>query len=353
MDNRKLLLDNIIEIKLDNNNISILSLKLEYTINKYSAKKNSIWNIILNDKHLSKKDKYIIKYKCLNCSSLHSIGTTQFIRKINNCSFNCYLCRNNNIKNDDNHKDINNPIFLREKSILLFNEYDDDFKDNYFSFHLTESDYNRISKNIISFHNNNLNDINNYEYWSIIKVQNQMRFSSIMYDKKNNSLFKAHQPILRCDNCNLNWRAKSLEKFKNCVKILCHDCSLVNKIFNLKSYHNCNNEKILYQSKLELKFIKWCNENKIVVYNGPKISYIFENKERIYKVNFKINDILIDIKDNHILHKNDIKSGKWNAKELAINNLILSKEYSNYFLINPYNWLINLNKLLNLYRPIY
>jgi len=364
MDNRQLLLDNIIEIKLNDDNVDILSLKLEYSMNKYSAKKNNIWHLLLNDKPLAKKDKYIIKYKCINCSSVHSIGSTQLIRKINKCSINCYLCKNSNDEKRYNHslfmmnkfhrnkinvkKDIDNintPIYLKENSLMLFNEYDDDFKENYFSFHLTDSDYNRISKNIISFHNNNLNDIDNYEYWAIIKVANQMRFSSFIYDKKNNSLFKAHQPILKCDNCNSIWRAKTLEKFKNNIKILCHDCSLVNKIFNLKAYNNCNNEKILYQSKLELKFIKWCNENKIIVYNGPKVPYSFENKNRIYKVDFQINDILIEIKDNHIWHKNDIKSGKWNAKEMAVKNLILSKKYSNYFLINPHNWLINLNKL--------
>ena len=344
MDNRKLLLDNIIEIKLDDNNIDILSINLEYSLNKYSAKKNNIWHIILNNKHLSKKDKFIIKYKCINCSSLHSIGTTQFIRKINKCSFNCYLCRNNNIKNND--ENINNPILLREKSILLFNEYDDDFKANYFSFHLTDLDYNRILKNIIGFHNNNLNDINNYEYCPIIKLTNQIGFSSFIYDKINNNLFKAYQPILKCDNCKSHWRATSLEKFKNCFKILCNDCFLYNKIINLKSYNNCTNEKILYQSKLELKFIKWCNENKIIVHNGPNISYMYDNENKIYKINFIINNILICIKDNKSCTKNDIKSGKWNAIEIAINNLILSKKYSNYFLINPYNWLINLNKLL-------
>ena len=63
MDNRQLLLDNIIEIKLNDDNVDILSLKLEYSMNKYSAKKNNIWHLLLNDKPLAKKDKYIIKYK--------------------------------------------------------------------------------------------------------------------------------------------------------------------------------------------------------------------------------------------------------------------------------------------------
>jgi hypothetical protein len=366
MENRKIIIDNIINITLNNINIEISSLDLEYSLNKYSAKKNNIWHIIFNNKHLSKKDKFIITYKCITCSSIHSIGTTQFIRKINKCSINCYFCRNKNEEKRNYHSDfmknnfkekiaenklikeninIKDPINIRDISINLFNEYDNDFKENYFKFHLTDLDYQRISKNIISFHNTNLSDVNNYEYWSIIKINNQMNFTSMVYDKINNILFKAHQPILKCDNCSLHWRAKSLEKFKNSIKILCKDCSLVNNTFKLRVYHNCNNEQILYESKLELKFIKWCNDNKIIVYNGPKIPYIFENIERSYRIDFRINNNLIEIKDNHIWHKNDIKSGKWTAKELAVNNLLQNEEYKNYFFINPFNWLIQLNKI--------
>ena len=38
----------------------------------------------------------------------------------------------------------------KDESELLFDEYDDDFKNTYYSYHLTNEDYKRISKNIIS-----------------------------------------------------------------------------------------------------------------------------------------------------------------------------------------------------------
>jgi len=364
MENRKLIIDNIINITLNNSEISISSLQLEYSLNKYSALKNEIWHILLNNNNLTKKDKYVITYKCVTCESIHSIGTTQFLRKINKCSMNCYLCRNTNLEkrnlhsifmknnykqkvadNKNEKNDINNTIYIKENSITLFNECDDNFKENYFKYHLTDLYYIRLSKNIISYHNNNLNDIINYEYCPIIKTNNQMNFTSMIYDKKNDTLFKAHQPILKCDNCLLTWRASSLEKYKNNIKILCKDCGLVNNTFKLRIYHNCNNNQILYQSKLELKFIKWCNENKIIVYNGPKISYSFDNKLYTYRVDFMINNYLIEIKDNHIWHKNDIKSGKWQAKELAVNILVKNGEYKDFLFITPLNWLIQINKI--------
>jgi hypothetical protein len=172
-----------------------------------------------------------------------------------------------------------------------------------------------------------------------------MIYSSVLYDKNQDIIFKGHQPILKCDVCNQTWRAKSLEKFKNDIKILCKECSLVNKIFNIRKTTNCNNDIILYQSNLELKFINWCNDNNIIVINGPKIPYSFENKDRIYKVDFQIKDVLIEIKDEHIWHKNDIKSGKWQAKEKAIFKLIEKEKYKDYYLIKPNNWNEYLNKI--------
>ena len=60
MDERLKILNNIIEIRKDNIPIEIKNIKLEFSCNKYSSKKNSIYHITLNDKHLSKKDTFNI-----------------------------------------------------------------------------------------------------------------------------------------------------------------------------------------------------------------------------------------------------------------------------------------------------
>jgi hypothetical protein len=349
MDERLKILNNIVEITKDNIPIEIKNIKLEFSCNKYSSKKNSIYHITLNDKHLSKKDTLNIKYKCVTCDTNHIVGTTQFLRKINKCSYRCSLCVN---------KDYQNPLViqkslieLKEDSNKLFDEYDDDFKNTYYSYHLTDDDYKRISKNIISLQNGKYK-IEDLEYWSVFKTNNQMLFSSVFYDKANNLIIKANQPILRCDNCNNEWRAKTLEKYKNCHKILCSSCTLCNKTFKIRTTKNCVNDIILYQSKLELKFINWCNNNSIIVNNGPAISYTFLDIERKYKVDFKINDLLIEIKDNHIWYKNDIKSGKHDAKLESVKREIANGNYKEYYLITPDVWVntlktikTNLNKI--------
>lgn len=360
MEERLKILNNILEISdsTDNTPIEINKIDLEFSSNKYSSKKNSIYHLSLNGKHLSKRDKLNIKYKCITCENIHIVGTTQFIRKVNKCSYRCNLCCNKDINKRLNHsyyflsKDIqtNNDkkqlslVELREESVRTFEEFDEDFKNNYWSCHLTDDDYKRISKNTISIHNGKYK-IEDLEYWSVFKTNNQMLFSSIFYDKKNNIVLRANQPVLQCDNCNNTWRAKKLESFKNCHKIMCSSCTLCNKTYKIRTTKNCVNDIILYQSKLELKFIHWCNNNAIVVNNGPVLPYYFENKERKYRVDFKIKDLLIEIKDNHHWFQNDIKSGKHNAKIEAVNDAIKKGEYKEYYLITPDVWNNTLKKI--------
>lgn len=368
MEARNQIISKITNIYDENHNeIKIENIKLEFTKSKYSSTKENLWHIILNSLALSRKNKYYIKYSCVTCDANHLVGTIQFLRKINKCSYCCYLCRNLEINKRKNHSEFlkNNKYPKNEEDLAkelvekleetklniierkneLFNDMDDDFKTKYFLFHLTNDDYNRISKNIISFQNGKYTDLNSIKYIPVSKCGNQMQYTSIMYDSKNDILFKAHQPIMKCDNCNNNWRAKSLEQFKNTIKIMCNECLLVNKTFKIRVTKNINNEQILYQSKLELKFINWCNDNNIIVKNGPKVKYNFGDKDRIYKVDFQINKTLIEIKDDHIWHKNDLLSGKWKAKETGVYKLIENKEYDEYFIIKPNNWMNKLNYL--------
>ena len=252
---------------------------------------------------LRKSSEYIVTYICSVCAVETSVGTTQILRKIRNCILpKCLCCSEITTLSDKKEKEE-----MHQQSILEFEEkYNELFKKSYYLSHLTEDDFERIRKNIISFGNGKYTDLDNYDFWSIYKVNNQMRFSSVIYDKITKNIFKADQPIIKCDNCSKSWRCKSLEKFKNDYKLLCPECKLCNRTFKMNSTKNINNEIIIYQSKLEFKFINWCNHNNFVVTNGSNISH----------VDFQINDILIDI-----WYKNKVQRG-----------------LENYFFITPQNW---------------
>lgn len=296
---REKILDYIVKIqnKETKENVPIITKKLLY--------KDGIYHLEINNIKIRKTSEYLVNYICSGCEVETSVGTTQFLRKIRNGVLpKCLGCLSI-------IQPMQTPLQKKEihqQSIQEFEEnYNGFLRNAYFLSHLTEEDFERIRNNIISFGNGKYTDLDNYEFWSIYKVNNQMRFSSVIYDKKNNCIFKADQPIIKCDNCSNSWRCKSLEKFKNDYKLICPECKLCNRTFKIYTITNINNENIMYQSKLELKFIRWCNNNNILVKNG------------LGKVDFQINDYLIEIK-GLIWHKEDYKPQK------------------NYFFITPQNW---------------
>jgi hypothetical protein len=334
------------ENKID---IPIIKKELKFEASKYSSTKDQIYHIIINDIKLKKNSDYLVSYKCLLCGLENTVSTTQFLRKIRNCKKGCYSCCNisSYIKPIVTKQPvvIKQPIITKktfiekhDDSINLFHTFPDQYKNSYLLSHLTEEDYNRISRNLISLCNGKLTDFNSYEFWSIYKVNNQMNFSSVMYDKVNNIIFRVDQPILRCDNCGNNWRCKSLNIFKNAYKILCSTCKLSNKTFKIRNTKNINGDIIIYQSKLELKFIEWCKNNNIVLHNGPNIEYSINEKIHKYRVDFMINNILIEIKDFHIWHKIQVENGVWQKKEDAANKYIKDNGLHTYMFITPKNW---------------
>ena len=67
---------------------------------------------------------------------------------------------------------------------------------------------------------------------------NKLQFEAILYDKVNNIIFKPHQPIIKCDNCEENWKISSLKLIKNKVNIICDKCQINNRIIKLKTCKN-------------------------------------------------------------------------------------------------------------------
>lgn len=356
-------LEHIIDV-YDATKSSVLPCPIEIVneVNKYSAIKTPFRKLKVGDILLNKHSKYFVKYKCCNCNNDSVVGITQFIRKLNKDIVECNVCKNSNVDKRFNHSHVMksgiqkcqkpklksmNINDLINKAQVDFDKLSYDEQCQYYDFHLTSNDYERIKPKILSFGNGKYNNISNYTYIPVYPSFNQMKFTSVLYDNNNNMVFKAYQPIFKCDTCEMTWRAKSIEGQKNNLKVICNTCKLCRKIFKIRKTWNVHGESITYQSKLELKFIQWAKDNAIVVNNGPLIQYIHNNKHRTYRVDFMIKDIgiLIEIKDNHIWHQQQIENGIWKAKISAVNTLIDQGKYTQFMLITPKNWHL-LNSLL-------
>lgn len=348
---QKAVLDSITKIrnKHTNEEIPIITKQIVFETAKYSSKKIPIWHICINDIKMRKTSDWVVQYLCSECNRTNEICTTQFLRKLRKGSNKCNFCAIAVLNSKPNHNQSNpnkpktNEVKLTPKEFKIQSEidfscYPDEYRNSYFIRHLTEEDFKRICPKIMSICNGKYTDIEQFEFWPIYKVYNQMAFSSVLYDKINDTIIKANQPMLKCDNCDIIWRAKSLEAYKNHYKIYCKECNLCNRIFKIRPVQNILGEKIMYQSKLEKKFVDWCNLNNLVIRNGPKISYDFENNKKIYKTDFMVGSYLIEIKDFHCWHKEQVKSGKWYAKEQAAKEYVKLNGLIKFIMITPQNW---------------
>lgn len=368
MDIKKFLVESISVVRNteEGKEIKIESKSLENSIAKYSAKKEPMWRLIINSSAVTRKTPYAITYNCYTCKKANTVSSIQFLRKLNGNGERCKICVNLEKTKRQNQSEFltaNNPKKLSkvepqpeiakkstreiiQESYERFRLTEVSFQHSYFSYHLTPEEYNAIAEKIESFQGGTMPNSKNIKYLPHIITNNQMKFTPMLHDTLNDRILKLGQPIIICEICETRWKGKFIEKQKNKVKTMCKNCSFCRKTFKIRRTLNICNEILLYQSKLELKFIEWCKENGIKVENGPKVPYLFE-KKRTYRVDFEIPCIkaIIEIKDNHIWHKKQVESGKWKAKLEGVQKYIDSNEDYKYLFITPENWNENIKSI--------
>lgn len=349
-------IDNLI-----NNITCIIDKKTENVINynkiscekipcKYSNTKIPIFKLQIDDKLVNRNNSYRVKYLCINCDKENYVNLNNITRKINKNIINC-----NNCKNNEPIKRLNQSMFMLNKpknyvksvkqkptniemiriSENEFQSMDTDFQHNYFRKHMTYDEFTYIKSKIMSIQNNKFCDLTHFTYYPYIKIFNQTKFNPYLYDTINDNFEKINYIKFKCDNCDAFFINRDLYIQKNKFKILCKDCNFTNNLFKIRNTTNIINKKITYQSKLELKFINYCNKNKIIVEDGHKINYVYNNKNRRYIVDFFLPQLntLIEIKDHHCWHKKNKINGIWYVKVDAVLKLVNEKKYSDFMVI--------------------
>jgi hypothetical protein len=318
---------------ITNTELNIDDVTISSVMNKYSNTGIPVWRFFNNGVPITRNNKYKAETKCFNCgkssiSALNNIG-----RKLNKNIRKCVHCTNSDIERiskqkqslidgsvSREEKNVDIPTFIKDNERNFYN-FDSDYTDNYFKRHLTSEEFERIRGYMIDYQNGTKN-INDITYCPIVKVSNQTIFCPKFYDKVTNTLEKCIYIKYKCQNCSLEFINRDLNIQKNKWKIICQECNLTNNLFKIRTYKNCSGDTILYQSKFELKFIRFCNDHKIVVKNGPKISYVWNGRPHTYRIDFYIPKLklLVEIKDNHCWHKDNISSGKWASKLNGVND---------------------------------
>jgi DNA-directed RNA polymerase subunit RPC12/RpoP len=367
-DKIKTLVEHIILIE-DKSGIKINYRKIDVkkVSNKYSNTKIPIYKFEIDDKLISRNNSLQVSYKCLECQRINKVALNNIVRKMNKSIWKCRICKeededkrkthskflkDNNPQTTDYRKPIPIKKTLREIIDVSFQEFDEmdfDYIDKYFTKHLTKEEFDYIKPHIISIQNDKFKkeELDTFEYLPALKCNNQTLFTPMFYDHSRDGFEKPIYLKYKCQKCQNDFVNRDLWIQKNRIKILCKECSFCNETFRIRGDKNILNQRITYQSKLELKFIKFCAEKNIIVVDGQKLNYNWNGKNRKYIVDYYLPDLkmLIELKDDHIWHKKQVENGVWKAKMEAVEKYNLENN-TQYLLIFPKNYQSSLDNIL-------
>lgn len=323
---------------------------------KYSSHKYETPSLFIDDEFIKPRVTKV-KYLC-DCGEIRNILVVKFLKKdglfCNKCKemVDCKRMKQSEYMKDTfknngrvvkkyREKIIEKKLTLNEiieNSLIEFNNETDEYKESFYSNHVTNEEFVNKNDSIISINNVMIQDL---IFIPIYRLYNSHKYCQKIYDKVNDRILSFKNITYICKCCGDIFESSTsrlpANKIKN-HKILCSDCALSNKTFKMRNILNINGDKITYQSKPELDLINYCNINNIIIENGPKVKFMFNDKERTYKIDFMIRDlnILIEIKDNHIWHKKQVESGRWKLKENSAKDYCI-KNNMKYHLIFPEN----------------
>lgn len=291
--------------------------KIELAIAKYSQTKKPSNNLFIDG--VPRRNKYYkISYKCERCGNVSVILLCKYLKKDNLCCCHCRETKEKREWHGEVLKMIHSGVKYEPRTKIKHQTYDfenesESFKNEYYKKFLTEDEFDKIKKYIYSV-NNIVIEGKDVKFLPHEKAFNGMKYRQmILIDNQYISFQKIKLKCAYCGNIFSVTRKLKERLLKN--NFDCFDCYLNNKTFKKVRIR----ENLSYQGKEELNFIRKCDENGIKIVNGPRVKYFFNNKERTYIIDFELPDLhkLIEIKDNHIWHKKQIESGKWEAKEKA------------------------------------
>lgn len=343
--------------KKTGDSLDLSKIKIDLHSSKYSNTKIAIQKMFINNIPISRNNNYTVSYRCPHCHIINVISQQIFMRKINNGNTKCQHCPNDVVTSIIRTKNKNITKYDSEKYEKVSNEQfesmSDEFINNYFLKNLTIDEFERIRSKIISFQNDKFKDMTNFVYKEHILCNNQTLFVPKLYNIENQTFESVTYIKFKCENCDSEFTNRDLYIQKNKYKIFCKDCSFCNRKFKIKTSSNISNEKITYNSNFEKKFIDFCNSKNILLKNGPKIEYLHNNKQRIYICDWYLPDlkVIIEMKDNHHWHREQVKSGKFEnkckyAKEYAVNNSL------EYVIIFPEDYQAFCDRIIHFYEDI-
>jgi len=293
--------------------------------------------LITDNKSIGRNNSLCVEYCCFTCQTVNQVTVNLFLRRVSKGRKGCPACRNNDEEKTEQHR-----VFMLEGGIptvkakkwsdmsfnerfaesnAKYNDMDDEFKQRYRLAHLDSDEFATIRCKIKAVGNNKIKDITGWEYFANYCCGNQTQFTPILVNRQKGIVEKPKYITWMCDECDNEFMGRDLEVQKNRLRILCQACTLCNKTFKIRHLTLANGKRLRWQSVPERRFIEWCEEYGLEIENGPIIQYTLAGKHHKYLVDFALPTLkrLVEIKDNHVWHQQQVAKGKFSAKNAATN----------------------------------
>ena len=322
----------------DGNEIVFKNKEIKMFKARYSSCPNETRTLFIDGKPLTnlKKTKIKVKYKC-DCGAEKIIHLSKFLAKD---YLTCTSCRENDEKiawhklyfemKRNGQKRGNRSETHASHIVYDFDRETDDFKKDYFSRNLTQLEFEKISKYFYSV-DNVLTGGKKLELIIAEPSANSKKYSQhVLIDGEDHRLKDIN---LKCQCCGKVFHiTRQLKERALNNNTYCKYCGLSNISFSVKKY----DDNLTYQSNQELTFIEKCKQRGILIVDGPSVPYEYEGRLHFYNVDFSLPEkqMLVEIKDNHVWHKKQVESGKWEAKESSAIEYAKENGYT-YHLLFP------------------
>lgn len=318
----------------DGNKIDYTECSIKMAISKYSSTKEETPTLFLDGKPFRKIRKAKVTFKC-KCGRINTIHISKFLQKK---KISCKHC-SETLEKRLHHGDVIRKIHRGETYVKMTQKHNnvynfegetEEFKTNFYKTHLTKAEFEVFKKYLYSVNGVCVED-KYVEFLPHEKCTNHNKYRQMI--KIDNDVVTFQKIKLRCANCGMLFSITRNPKERiNSHNFDCKGCYFNNKTFKI----NLLEKKLTYQGNFELSFIKACKLYGIDITNGPKIKYVWGNVERTYITDFYLPQykMIIELKDNHIWHKNQVKSGKWERKEEAANEYAKANDCK-YILLFP------------------
>lgn len=351
--------------------IALERVSIRNLVHPSSNTKKPLWRVFVGEECVRRNNPYLVHYECPSCRRVNIVALNNMVRKMNH---NIYMC--NGCKNQEPEKVARQREYMRQhgedirqglrvkpivanaappKTLLpklkadeaTFQHMDGEFQHAYFRKHLTREEFERIASRIVSFQHGKFTQLDHFVYYPCVRVANQTMFHPYMYDTQRDMLEKLQYIAYRCDGCHCTFVNRDLHVQKNRWKLLCQTCTFTNDTFKLRQIKNCRGANLLYQSKLEKKFVEALNEAGVEVVNGPRVVYEWNGSPHTYRVDFMIPqlDMVLELKGEHHWHKQQVANGKWAAKEEAAIKYCADHGYT-YHLVFSKNYMQCIRNIL-------